>query len=150
MNANAADVYQTIDVVGGQYPNIDFYPRALHINQGDTLHLTIRNTRTGYTRIFMPAFNLSQDIPPGNVAQVDLCVSNPIDKSMWFQISSLESDKVRGNIIVNNYCVPVVQLPQRTFNLAALDPLLITAANIAMPKNKNQEEPLRLKQKENR
>lgn len=123
-SANAADVYQTIEVTSNGYPNVNFYPQTLHVCQGDTLHLTIKNTREGFTRIFMPAFNLDQDIPPGNVAQLDMCVANPIDETMWFQISALDSKKINGNIITHNYQVPVVAVTPKQIDLSVLDPII--------------------------
>ena len=80
-SAFAADVYQTIRITEGQYPNISFYPRTIYINQGDSLHLTLINTRQGYTRIFVPAFNLDQEMPKARVAQLDFCTANPISKT---------------------------------------------------------------------
>ncbi|OGI22722.1 MAG: hypothetical protein A2287_02865 [Candidatus Melainabacteria bacterium RIFOXYA12_FULL_32_12] len=123
-SANAADVYQTIDIESNGYPNINFYPRTLHVCQGDTLHLTIKNTRQGYTRIFMPAFNLNQDIPPGDVAQLDMCIANPIDKEMWFQISSIDAENLSGIIITHNYQVPIVQTTCKPIDISVLDPII--------------------------
>lgn len=123
-SANAADVYQTIEVTSEGYPNINFYPRTLHVNQGDTLHLTIRNAREGYTRIFMPAFNLDQDIPPANVAQLDMCIANPIDETMWFQISSIDADKIPGTIVTSNYCTPTVQSTCKNIDISVLNPII--------------------------
>jgi hypothetical protein len=120
----AADVYQTINVIGGQYPNIDFYPRTLHVNQGDSLHLTIKNTRLGFTRIFMPAFNLDQDMAPGSVVQLDTCIANPIAKNMWFQISSLGAENVPGTIVTTNYQTPVVATTPRIIDVSVLDPII--------------------------
>ncbi|EKE04447.1 MAG: hypothetical protein ACD_20C00077G0004 [uncultured bacterium] len=123
-SANAADVYQTINIDSNSYPNINFYPRTVHVQQGDTLHLTIKNTREGYTRIFMPAFNLDQDIPPGNVAQLDMCIANPIDDTMWFQISSVDAEKIPGTMVVHNYCPPTVQTTTTPIDISVLDPII--------------------------
>ena len=123
-SANAADVYQTIDVTSNGYPNINFYPRTLHVCQGDTLHLTVRNTRTGYTRIFMPAFNLDQDIAPQDVARFDFCVANPIGKNMWFEISSIDAKKVPGTLVTNNYQIPVVSTTPRIIDVSVLNDII--------------------------
>ena len=123
-SARADDVYQTIDVFEGQYPNINFQPRTLHINQGDTLHITVRNTRTGFTRIFMPSINLTQDIAPGNRAIFDICISNPTAKTMWFQISSPAAKKVPGYIVVNNFQVPRVADSGKVVDISALDNII--------------------------
>lgn len=123
-SVNAAEVYQTIQVTEAQYPNINYYPRTLHINQGDTLHLSVKNTIGGYSRIFMPAINLDQDIAPGNVAQFDICFANPISKDMWFQISSPGAKKVPGHIITENFQIPIVCAPTTTADLSALDNII--------------------------
>lgn len=135
-SAKAADVYGTIDVTGGQYPNIEFYPRTLHVNQGDTLHLTVRNTRLGYTRIFMPAFNLDQEIPKSAVAKLDLCIANPISKVMWFQISSLSGEKVPGYIITTNYQVPIVNVAPKVFDTSPLNKIINYNKDFCYPEKK--------------
>ena len=122
--AKAADVYQTIDVVGYQYPHIEFYPKAIYVNQGDSLHLTIRNTRISYARIFVPAFNLDQDIPKGHVARIDLCVASPIAKDMWFDIASISGKREPGLIVINNYRIPNSQVASRTIDTSALSNII--------------------------
>jgi len=102
----AADVYEKIEITEMQYPNINFFPRALHLNQGDTLHITVKNLRQGFSRIFIPALNLDQDIAPGAVVNLNVCLAEPIAKLMWFQISSVNGKSVPGYILVSNYETP--------------------------------------------
>jgi hypothetical protein len=123
-SANAADVYQTINVDSNGYPNINFNPRTIHVCKGDTLHLTVRNARQGTTRIFMPTYNLDQIIPPGNVAQLDMCIANPISKTMWFHIASIDAEKIPGTIVTNNFAVDIVDASATPIDLSVLDPII--------------------------
>lgn len=122
--SKAADVYETINITSYTYPNVNYFPRTLHVNQGDTLHLTVKNTVRGDVRLFMPAFNLAQDIPKGNVAIFDLCISTPIDDNMWFNISSLDAKQIPGHMITNNYQVPNANIASRTIDTSALNDII--------------------------
>ena len=122
--SKAADVYETIQVTGYTYPNVNYFPRSLHVNQGDTLHLTVKNTERGDVRIYMPAFNLAQDISKGNVATFDLCISSPIDDNMWFTISSIDAKQIPGHMITSNYQVPNANMASRTIDTSALNDII--------------------------
>ena len=122
--AKAADVYQTIEIRGYQYPHIDFYPKAIYVNQGDSLHLTLKNTRISNVRIFMPAFNLDQDVPKGHVAKIDLCIASPISKNMWFDIASISGKREPGLIVINNYKIPNSSLASRTIDTSILSNII--------------------------
>lgn len=110
LQANAADVYQTINVTGfsGNYSRVDFSPRATHVKQGDTLHLTINNNRITDTRFFMPTFNIDQVIPKTGIAKIDICIANPVSELSWFSISAVDGDRVPGYLVTENFRVPTV------------------------------------------
>ncbi|MDD3013180.1 MAG: hypothetical protein PHC34_05705 [Candidatus Gastranaerophilales bacterium] len=124
-----AELYETIEVISNQSPNINYYPRTLHVNQGDTVHLTIKNARTDFTRFFMPAFNIDQEIPKNGIAKIDLCVTNPTAKNMWFEINSLTAKKVPGLMIVENYQTPVTMCKSRCIDVTALNDIINYSKN---------------------
>lgn len=120
----AADVYRTIDIENFDHPNITYHPQAIYINTGDTLHLAIRNPREEYTRIFMPAISLDQEIPKDNIATLDICFSNPTDDVMWFQISSVGGEKIPGYVVVKDFKVPNANVVSKTVDTSALAPII--------------------------
>lgn len=124
LNSSGAEVYETIEITSNLSPNINFYPRTLHVNQGDTVHLTIRNARTDNTRIFMPSFNIDQEIPKNSTAKIDLCLSNPISKDLWFQINSLTAKKIPGLMVVENFKTPVVAAQSRNIDVSVLNDII--------------------------
>ena len=125
-----AELYETIEVTSNQSQNISYYPRTLHVNQGDTVHLTIKNSRTDFTRFFMPAFNIDQEIPKNNVAKIDFCVVNPIAKNMWFEINSVSAKKVPGLMIVENYQTPIATAcPSRCIDVSVLNDIINYSKN---------------------
>ena len=123
--SKAADVYQTIDVIGYQYPHIEFYPKAIYVNQGDNLHLTVRNTRISNARLYIPGFNLDQDIWKGHVAKFDLCIASPYSKDLWFSNASISGKREPGYIVVNNFRIPPTQLPSsRIIDTSSLNTII--------------------------
>lgn len=124
LNSAGAEVYETIEITSNLSPNINFYPRTLHVNQGDTVHLTVRNARTDNTRIFMPSFNIDQEIPKNTTAKIDLCISNPISKDLWFQINSLTAKKIPGLMVVENFKTPVVTAQSRNIDVSVLNDII--------------------------
>lgn len=119
-----AEVYETIDVMTNQGLNINYYPKTLHVCQGDTLHLTVRNDRTHHTRFFMPSFNIDQDIPKGGVATFDLCVANPSAKNLWYSISTVSAKNIPGLMVVSNFQTPVVMTPSRNIDTSVLSSII--------------------------
>jgi|GEM_PF-2988725 len=124
-----AELYETIEVTSNQSPNINYYPRTLHVNQGDTVHLTIKNARTDYTRFFMPAFNIDQEIPKNQIAKIDFCVTSPTSKNLWFEINSISAKKVPGLMIVENYQTPVALCPSRCIDVSVLKDIINYSKN---------------------
>ncbi|MFH0702729.1 MAG: cupredoxin domain-containing protein [bacterium] len=138
-SSNAAEIYKTIDITSRGYPYIDFYPRSIHLNKNDTLHLTIKNTKEGCTRLFIPSLKFNQKIPKNSAAQLDLCIANPIDKVMWFQISSLDADKIPGYLIVDNYQAPMANVKSKAIDVSALDNIINYSTEFSSPE---KEEPM--------
>lgn len=124
-----AEVYETIDVTSNQGLNIDFFPRTIHVCQGDTLHLTVKNARTDYTRFFMPSFNINQDIPKDGVATFDLCITDPSAKNLWFTLNSISAKKNPGLMVVNNFQTPIVMTPSRNIDTSALSNIINYSKN---------------------
>lgn len=135
-SVKAADISRTIYVTEGNYPNIWYYPQVFHVNEGDTLHFTIKNTRQGDTRIFIPAYNQSQIIFKNSLAQLNLSFCNPISKHIWFEISSLNGKKIPGYFVVDNYqppLSPVCSKPIDPNSLAGLNSIINYSTEVNYP-----------------
>jgi len=133
MSARAADVNTSILIQDYDFPNIQFYPQVIHVNTGDVIHLTVKNSRRFETRIFIPSYNLSQLIPKDNLAKFDLSVDNPTSRNIWFEISIPDGKKIPGYIIVDNYQVPMSTICSKPVDTSGLDKIINYSTDFSYP-----------------
>jgi hypothetical protein len=77
----------------------DFLPRVINVKSGDRLNLQIDNNSKVPIKIFIPAFEIEEEIPKSKKAQIILFIDKKGNNIVWFEIYSLEK-KLSGYIVV--------------------------------------------------
>lgn len=133
MSSRADDVNSTIVVQDYGFPNIEYYPQIIHVNTGDTLHLTIKNNRRYDIRVYVPSYNLSQIVPKNELAKFELSMKDPISRNIWFEFSVPDGKKVPGYIVVDNYQPPMATVCSKPVDTSGLDKIINYSTEFSYP-----------------